>query len=77
MNQSAGYKACLDVPNVNPEHALSDCIADIQVSYYVDAIIQCNIRQTEPSDVSKYENSLSTIFILRKQKICILHHILH
>lgn len=39
MNESEGYKACLDVPNVNPEHALRDCIADIQAS------IQFNIRQ--------------------------------
>ena len=33
MNESAGYKACLGVPNVKPEHAITDCIADIQVSY--------------------------------------------
>ena len=31
MNESAGYKACLDVPNVKPEHAIADCVADIQV----------------------------------------------
>lgn len=31
MNESAGYKACLGVPNVTPVNAIADCIADIQV----------------------------------------------
>lgn len=31
MNESAGYKACLGVPNVTPENAIADCVADIQV----------------------------------------------
>lgn len=31
MNESAGYKSCLGVPNVTPENAIADCVADIQV----------------------------------------------
>lgn len=31
MNESAGYKACLEVPNVTPVNAIADCVADIQV----------------------------------------------
>ena len=34
MNESAGYKACLGVPNVYPENAIADCFADIQVSLF-------------------------------------------
>lgn len=34
MNESAGYKACLGVPNVTPENAIADCVADIQVLSY-------------------------------------------
>ena len=33
MNESAGYIACLGVPNVHPENAIADCFADIQVSF--------------------------------------------
>ena len=33
MNESAGYKACLGVPNIHPENAIADCFADIQVSF--------------------------------------------
>ena len=36
MNQSAGYKACLGVPNINPENAIADCVADIQVFIHFD-----------------------------------------
>nr|XP_022320846.1 uncharacterized protein LOC111123050 [Crassostrea virginica] len=32
MNESAGYKACLGIPNVNPENAIANCVADIQLS---------------------------------------------
>lgn len=32
MNESAGYKACLGVPNVTPENAIADCVADIQLT---------------------------------------------
>ncbi|XP_078323139.1 von Willebrand factor D and EGF domain-containing protein-like [Crassostrea virginica] len=32
MNESAGYKACLGVPNVYPENAIADCFADIQLT---------------------------------------------
>lgn len=34
MNKSAGYKQCLGVPNVNPDHAIADCVADIQVNVF-------------------------------------------
>lgn len=34
MNKSAGYKACLGVPNVTPENAIADCVADIQVPVF-------------------------------------------
>jgi hypothetical protein len=32
MNESAGYKACQDVPNINPDQAMQDCVADILVN---------------------------------------------
>lgn len=34
MNESAGYKACLGAPNVTPENAIADCVADIQVHVF-------------------------------------------
>lgn len=34
MNKSAGYKQCLGVPNINPDYAIADCVADIQVNVF-------------------------------------------
>lgn len=34
MNKSAGYKQCLEVPNISPENAIADCVADIQVNIH-------------------------------------------
>ena len=38
MNESAGYKACLGVPNVHPENAIADCVADIQVYVFKNVL---------------------------------------
>lgn len=35
MNESAGYKACLGVPNITPKNAIADCVADIQVNIII------------------------------------------
>lgn len=66
MNESAGYKACLGVPNITPKNAIADCVADIRVinyfsfyKWYISWIQICTVIQLFVTFVIKLTNSTS------------------